>query len=79
MNNYVPPRAKQVTTSIMGNFYSIICDEYTGCSNKELLTFGVHWVMSNLNVLHYFLGFYEIPDIKSSTTVSVIKDIMIGM
>ena len=52
--------------NIEGNIYSAICDEYTDCSNHEQLTF----------CLETFLGFYEIPDIKSSTIVSVIKDIL---
>ena len=55
----------------------LICDEYTDYSNKELLTFCLRWVTDNLDVFEHFLGFYEIPDIKSSTIVSVIKDIMI--
>ena len=57
--------------------FSLICDEYTDCSNKELLTFCLRWVTDNLDVFEHFMGFYEIPDIKSSTIVSVIKDIMI--
>ena len=52
--------------NIEGNIYSAICDEYTDCSNHEQLTF----------CLETFLGFYEIPDIKSSTIVSVIKEIL---
>ena len=55
----------------------LICHEYTDYSNKELLTFCLRWVTDNLDVFEHFLGFYEIPDIKSSTIVSVIKDIMI--
>ena len=57
--------------------FSLICDEYTDCSNKKLLTFSLRWVIDNLDVFEHFIGFYEIPDIKSSTIVSVIKDIMI--
>ena len=36
-------------------------------------------VNSNLDVFEHFLGFYEIPGIKSSNIVSIIKDIMIRM
>ena len=57
----------------------MICDKYTDCSNKELLTFCLRWVISNLHVFEHLLGFYEIPDIQSSTIVSVIKDVMIRM
>ena len=59
---------------IEGNIYSTICDEYTDCSNHEQLTFCLCWVEA-LKAYETFLGFYEIPDIKSSTIVSVIKDI----
>ena len=34
---------------------------------------------NNLDVHEHFLGFYEIPDIKSPTIVASIKDIMIRM
>ena len=62
---------------ITDNMFSLNCDEYTDCSNKMLLTFCLRWVTDNLDVFEDFMGFYEIPDIKSSTIVSVIKDIMI--
>ena len=57
---------RSLLKKIEGNIYSTMCDEYTDCSNHEQLTF----------CLETFLGFYEIPDIKSSTIVSVIKDIL---
>ena len=62
---------------ITDNMFSLICDEYTDCSNKVLLTFCLRWVTDNLDVFEDFMEFYEIPDIKSSTIVSVIKYIMI--
>ena len=67
----------KLLVSIRDTMFSLICDEYTDCSNKELLTFCLRWVTDNLDVFEHFMGFYEIPDIKSSTIVSVIKDIMI--
>ena len=55
--------------------YSLMCDEYTDCSNHEQLTFCLRWVEA-LKAHETFLSFYEIPDIKSSTIVSVIKGIL---
>ena len=52
-----------------------MCDKYTDCSNHEQLTFWFRWVEA-LKAHETFLSFYEIPDIKSSTIVSVIKDIL---
>ena len=62
---------------IRDTMFSLIWDEYTDCSNKELLTFCVLWVSNDLDAFKYFMVFYVIPDIKSSTIVSIIKDIMI--
>ena len=62
---------------IRDTMLSLIWDEYTDCSNKELLTFCVLWVSNDLDAFKYFMVFYVIPDIKSSTIVSIIKDIMI--
>ena len=62
---------------IRDTMFSLICDDYTDCCNKELLTLCLSWVTDNLDVFEHFMGFYEIPDIKSSTIVSFIKDIMI--
>ena len=56
--------------------FSLICNKYTDRSNKELLTFCLRWVTDNLDVIEHFMGFYQIPDIKSSTIISVIKDII---
>ena len=35
------------------------------------------WVNKDLEIFEKFLGFYEIPDIKSSTIVTVMKDILL--
>ena len=45
------------------------------CSNHEQLTFCLRWVEA-LKAHETFLDFYEIPDIESSTIVSVIKGIL---
>ena len=66
---------RSLLKKIEGNFYSTMCDEYTDCSNHEQLTVCLRWVEA-LKAHETFLGFYKIPDIKSSTIVSVIKDIL---
>ena len=65
---------RSLLKKIEGNIYSAMC-EYTDCSNHEQLTFWFRWV-GTLKAHERFLGFYEIPDIKSSTIVSVMKDIL---
>ena len=35
---------------IRDTMFSLIYDEYTDCSNKELLTLCLHWVTDNLDV-----------------------------
>ena len=72
MPNFV---LRSLLKKIEDNIYSTMCDEYTDCSNQEQLTFCLRWVEA-LKADKIFLGFYEIPDIKSSTIVSVIKDIL---
>ena len=67
--------SNSVLQSLLKTIYSTMCDEYTNCSNHEQLTFYLHWVEA-LKAHKTFLGFYKIPDIKSSTVVSVIKDIL---
>ena len=55
----------------------MICDEYTGLANKEQLSFCIRWVDNLFNSYEEFLGFYEIPNIKSYTIIKAIKDILI--
>ena len=66
---------RSLLKKIEGNIYSTMCDEYTDCSNHKQLTFCLGWVNA-LKAHETFLGFYKIPDIKSSTIVSVIKYIL---
>ena len=53
--------------------FLVICDEYKDVSNKDRLTLCMRWVDNDLEVTEKFLEFYEIPDIKSSTIVTVLK------
>ena len=68
---------KKLNQIKQSRFFSTICDEYTDVSNKEQLSFCVRWVDRNLCGNEDFLGYYEIPNIKSDTIVNAIKDSMI--
>ena len=54
--------------------FAVMCDEYTDISYKQQLSFCVRWVDEALNSHEDFLGFYEIPNIRSDTIVSAMKD-----
>ena len=62
---------------IRGSYFSIIYDEYTDISNKEQLTFCLGWVDESFNDHEEFLGFYEVPNIKSDTIVSAVRVILL--
>ena len=55
-----------------------MADEYTDISNKELLSMCFRWI-EDLRVHEDFAGYYELPDIKSDTIVTSIKDSLIRM
>ena len=61
------------------SYFSIICDEYTDISNKGQLKFCLRWVDESFNEHEDFLGFYEVPNIKSDTIVSALRDILLCM
>ena len=67
---------REILDNVRGNVFSIMVDKYTDVSNKEQLTFCLWWVCDNLEVFEKFLDFYEIPNISSSTIVSVLKDLL---
>ena len=73
--------ASQVLRNELANilkyqFFSMILDEYTDVSNVEQLSFCLRTVDEKLNVREDFLGFYELDNIRSSTIVNAIKDIL---
>ena len=80
-NEIIQIIANQITcdiaANIRNNFYSIMYDEYTDISNKEQLSFYIRWVNKFLVAHEEFLGFYEVPNIKSETLVKIIKDILL--
>ena len=55
-----------------------MADEYTDVSNKEFLSMCFRWV-EDLGVHQDFVGYYELPDIKSDTIVTTIKKSLIRM
>ena len=55
-----------------------MCEECTDVSNKEQLTSYMRWVNNDLEVSENFQGFYEIPNIKTSIIVTVMKDILLS-
>ena len=59
------------------NFFAMMADEYIDISNKELLSMCFRWIDEALKVHEHFLGYYELPDIKSDTIVMAIKDSLI--
>ena len=54
--------------------FAVVCDEYTDISNKQQLSFCVRWVDEALNSHEDFLRFHEIPNVRSDTIVSAMKD-----
>ena len=59
--------------------YSLMSDEWTEIGNSEQLSICVRTVNDNLEVFEHFLGFYELPNIRSETIVTAIKDALIRM
>ena len=67
---------RDITANIRDNFYSIIWDEYTDISNKEQLLFCIRWVDKFLVAHEEFLGFCQVPNMKSETLVKIIQEII---
>ena len=57
----------KVLTICESNFFSIMADEGTDLFDIEQFLFCVRSVDGNLDVWKYFIGFYELEDIKSKT------------
>ena len=66
---------RDLVSEIRGGFFSIICDEYTDISNKQL-TICIRWVDRKLEAHEDFLGFYNVPDIGAEM-VSAIKNVLL--
>ena len=61
------------------SWFALIADEYTDIANKEQLSICVRWIDNKLESHEDFLGFYEIPDIKSQTIDTILKDALIRL
>ena len=70
---------KKLESVRSSRFFALMADEYTGISNKGLLSICLRWVEEDLSVHEDFVGYYEIPNIKSETIVSALKDSLIRM
>ena len=73
--------ASQICRSKLANilkcqFFSMTLNEYMDVNNVEQLSFCLRTVDEKLNVREYFLGFYELDNIRSSTIVNAVKDIL---
>ena len=68
---------RDLTDEMRDSFYATICDEYTDISNKVKLTLCLRWVDELFNIHEYFLGFYQLENIKSDTIVSAIRDVLL--
>ena len=71
--------ARQVLLKLMDDikhsmFFGIMADEYTDISKKELISVCFRTVNEKLEGSEHFIGFYEIPTIKSDTIVNGLKD-----
>ena len=81
-NELIELMAKQALAkkleSIRSNKFFGIAEEYTDISNNELLSMCFRWI-KDLRVHEDFIGYYELPDIKSDTIVAAIKDSLIRM
>ena len=59
------------------HWFSLIADEYSDVANKEQLSINVRWIDDNLDPHEDFLGFYEIPNIKSETIYKALTDALL--
>ena len=76
-NELIEIMARQVVSKKLDSiresqFFGIMADEYTDISNKELLSLCFRWTDDSLDTHKDFLGYYELPDIKSETIMTVI-------
>ena len=58
-------------------WYAIIADEATDISHNEVMCISVRWVDVQYNIHEDVLGLVQLPDTKSDTLFSVIKDVLI--
>ena len=77
-NELIELMAKQVLAKKLrsSNIFGIIAGKYTDMPNEELLSMCFKWI-KDLRVHENFVRYYELPNIKSDTIVTAIKDSLI--
>lgn len=58
-------------------WFSIIADEATDICNTEQLNLSIRWVSDDYKAHEDSIAFFRVPDTKSETLFSVIKDLLI--
>ena len=58
--------AKKLESICSRKFFGTMADEYNNISNNELLSMCFQWI-EDLRVHEDFIGYCELPDIKSDT------------
>ena len=59
------------------SWFSIIADEATDVCNTEQLNLSIRWVSDDYEAHEDSIAFFRVPDTKSETLFSVIKDLLI--
>ena len=70
--------AKKLESIRSSKLFGIMVGRDTDILNKELLSMCFRWI-KDLRAHEDSVGYYEVPDIKSDTTVTAIKDYLIKM
>lgn len=58
-------------------WYAVIADEATDVAHNEVMCISVRWVDTHYDIHEDVLGLVQLPDTKSETLFSVIKDVLI--
>ncbi len=59
------------------DYFTIMIDETTDCSNSEQVVICCRWVDSSLEAHEEFMGLYQLGSTKASALVHVIKDFLL--
>ncbi len=59
------------------DYFTIMIDETTDCSNSEQVVICCRWVDSSLEAHEEFMGLYQVGSTKASALVHVIKDFLL--
>lgn len=58
-------------------WYAVIADEATDVAHNEMMCISVRWVDVHYSIHEDMFGLVQLPDTKSATLFSVIKDVLI--